>query len=281
MKINWFPGHMAKALRTMKSELRNIDIIVYILDARAPLACLNPEFNEIIENKPVLIVLNKVDMADKSKVSKTRDALKIFFKNISAIEIIELNSTMSGALKKILQKINFLCTEKIKKNREKGLNAFIKVMVIGVPNSGKSTFINNLCGKAKTLTGNRPGVTRGKQWVNITNNIQLLDTPGTLYPNLDDEKSAKYLGYIGSIKDEVLDKNALAFNLIKDIEDFYPNILNVKYKIDLTGTPLEKIEQIAKSKSFLKKGGEIDIDRACSLILDDFKKGKFGGITLL
>ncbi|MDD2227151.1 MAG: ribosome biogenesis GTPase YlqF [Clostridia bacterium] len=281
MKINWFPGHMAKALRTMNSELKNIDIIIYILDARAPLACLNPEFNEIIKNKPVLIVLNKVDMADKSKISKAKDELKVFFKNISAIEIIELNSTMSGALKKILQKINSLCAEKVKRNREKGLNAFIKAMVIGVPNSGKSTFINNLCGKSKALTGNKPGVTRGKQLVNITKNVQLLDTPGTLYPNLNDEKSAKYLGYIGSIKDEVLDKNALAFNLIKDIENFYPNVLNLKYGIDLTGTPLEKIEQIAKSKNLLKKGGEIDFDRACSLILDDFKKGKFGGITLL
>lgn len=186
MKINWFPGHMTKALRTMQSEIKNIDVVIYLLDSRAPLACLNPEFDKLIINKPVLFVLNKVDMADKSKFAVVKENIKKTFKG--NFQIIESNSTALGISKIVLEKIKVLCAEKIKKNEAKGLNAFIKAMVIGVPNSGKSTFVNNLCGKAKALTGNKPGVTKGKQWVHLSNNIQVLDTPGTLYPNLADEK---------------------------------------------------------------------------------------------
>lgn len=272
---------MAKALRVMHSEIKNIDVIIYILDARAPLACLNPEFNEMIKNKPVLLVLNKIDMSDKSKIKIVKDELKNLFKDMTTYSIIELNSTMSGGLKKVLKEINNLCSDKINLNREKGLNAFIKAMVIGIPNSGKSTFINNLCGQCKTTTGNKPGVTRGKQWVNITKNIQVLDTPGTLYPNLTNEKHAKYLGYIGSIKDEILDKVELASEFINDFDHFYPNILNSTYDINLIGSSYEKLNQIASAKNLIKKGGIIDLERTCTLVLNDFRKGKFGQITFL
>lgn len=281
MKINWFPGHMIKALRVMEKEVKNIDIILYVLDARAPLACLNPEFNKIIKNKPILFILNKIDIADNVKIEKEKieDCLLNYFSN--KVDIVKLNSTMSGAKKIILQKINYLCREKIEKNASKNINAYIRGMVVGVPNCGKSTLINNLCGKGKTITGDKPGVTRGKQWVNVEKNIQILDTPGTLYPNLENQQFAKFLAYIGSIKDEVVDINELACDFISDIEKQYGTILNNRYQVELLGLPFEKIQQIAIKKNLLIKGGEIDFDRTCFMIIDDFRKGRLGNLTLI
>ena len=281
MKINWFPGHMIKALRVMEKEVKNIDIILYVLDARAPLACLNPEFNKIIKNKPVLFILNKIDIADNVKIEKEKieDCLLNYFSN--KVDIVKLNSTMSGAKKIILEKINYLCREKIEKNASKNINAYIRGMVVGVPNCGKSTLINNLCGKGKTITGDKPGVTRGKQWVNVEKNIQILDTPGTLYPNLENQQFAKFLAYIGSIKDEVVDINELACDFISDVENQYGTILNNRYQVELLGLPFEKIQQIAIKKNLLIKGGEIDFDRTCFMIIDDFRKGRLGHLTFI
>ena len=281
MKINWFPGHMIKALRVMEKEVKNIDIILYVLDARAPLACLNPEFNKIIKNKPILFILNKIDIADNVKIEKEKieDCLLNYFSN--KVDIVKLNSTMSGAKKIILEKINYLCREKIEKNASKNINAYIRGMVVGVPNCGKSTLINNLCGKGKTITGDKPGVTRGKQWVNVEKNIQILDTPGTLYPNLENQQFAKFLAYIGSIKDEVVDINELACDFISDVENQYGTILNNRYQVELLGLPFEKIQQIAIKKNLLIKGGEIDFDRTCFMIIDDFRKGRLGHLTFI
>ena len=269
---------MTKALRTMQAEIKNIDCVIYVLDSRAPIACLNPEFDNLIGSKPVLVVFNKMDMCDRSKIPIIKTYIKKYFK--TKIEILELNSTLSGALKTVLAKINTLCKEKIERNEQKGLNTFIKAMVIGVPNSGKSTLVNNLCGKAKAKTGNKAGITRGKQWVTVSQNIQILDTPGTLYPSLTNEKSARYLAYLGSIKDEVLDTNELAVLFIKDMIKQYPNALQTRYGIELQGEPYENLEQIAKSKKFVLKGGDIDYDRTCIMILDDFRKTRMGNITL-
>lgn len=269
---------MTKALRTMQAEIKNIDCVIYVLDSRAPIACLNPEFDNLIGTKPVLVVFNKMDMCDKSKISTIKTYIKKYFK--TKIEILELNSTLSGALKTVLAKINILCKEKIEKNEHKGLNTFIKAMVIGVPNSGKSTLVNNLCGKAKAKTGNKAGITRGKQWVTVSQNIQILDTPGTLYPSLSNEKSARYLAYLGSIKDEVLDTNELAVDFVKDMLKLYPQVLENRYQIELQGEPYEIIEQIAISKKFVMKGGDIDYDRTCIMILDDFRKSRLGNLTL-
>ena len=188
---------------------------------------------------------------------------------------------MSGAKKIILQKINYLCREKIEKNASKNINAYIRGMVVGVPNCGKSTLINNLCGKGKTITGDKPGVTRGKQWVNVEKNIQILDTPGTLYPNLENQQFAKFLAYIGSIKDEVVDINELACDFISDVENQYGTILNNRYQVELLGLPFEKIQQIAIKKNLLIKGGEIDFDRTCFMIIDDFRKGRLGHSTFI
>ena len=286
MIINWFPGHMTKALRTMENEIKNIDCVIYVLDARAPFACLNPEFDRLIKNKAVLVIINKLDLADPEKLNGIEKKLNTIFPENS--DYLFLNSTASGASTKILEKIEKLCALKINKNLQKGVNANIKVMVIGVPNCGKSTVINNLCGKAKTITGDKAGVTRGKQWVTVRKNIQVLDTPGTLYPNLSNEKMARYLAYIGSIKNEILDFNELCFEFVKDILREYPTAFQERYGVtyEISENPaneevVEIIEQIANARHFISKGGDIDYDRTCIMIIDDFRKKRLGNITLL
>lgn len=286
MSINWFPGHMTKSLRTMEAEIKNIDCVIYVLDSRAPFACLNPEFDKIIKTKAVLVVLNKLDLADETKVSSCLTKLKESFGENS--DFVTLNSTASGGNAKIFDKIEKLCEKKIQKNANKGVIANIKVMVIGVPNCGKSTLINNLCGKAKTITGDKAGVTRGKQWVTVRKNIQILDTPGTLYPNISNEKVARYLAYIGSIKNEILDFNDLCFMFVKDIIKQYPHALQQRYGVEYSKDINQEnddivsiIENIAKSRHYTIKGGEIDYDRTSVMIIDDFRKNRLGKITLL
>ena len=287
MIINWFPGHMTKALRTMQAEIKNIDCVVYVLDARAPFACINPEFDKLIIGKSVLVVVNKLDIADKKKVLPLLPKIKQHFGQNA--DIITLNSTLSGAGKKVFEKIEALCQNKIQKNLNKGITMPIRAMVIGVPNCGKSTLINNLCGKAKTITGDKAGVTRGKQWVTVSKYVQILDTPGTLYPNLENEKHAKFLAYIGSIKNEVLDYGTLALEFIKDVQMQYPNALVNRYGIeDLVNVEkmenfalAEVLEEIAKNRHLIARGGEVDYDRVAFTLLDDFRKNRLGNITLV
>ena len=270
---------MTKALRELKVEVKNVDVIIYVLDARAPLASLNPELDKIADKKPILFVLNKVDLADSVKIENLikGNVLKEKYSNSS---VIKLNATSSGAINIVFNEIKKLCKEKIDKNNSKGINFFLRAMVVGIPNSGKSTLVNNLCGKAKALTGNKAGVTRGKQWVTVGQNFQILDTPGTLYPNLENQSVAKKLAYIGSIRDEILDKNELACDFISDIRKQYPQAIAKRYNIDEEGLPYEVLEKIAMSRKLLLKGGDIDYDRASVALIDDFRKGKLGNITL-
>ena len=279
MIINWFPGHMTKALRELKAEVKNVDAIIYVLDARAPLASLNPELDKLADKKPILFVLNKIDLADQQKINKLLkdDVLRKKYSNSS---VVILNATASGALKIVLSGLKNLCRDKISRFKEKGLNSYIRAMVVGIPNSGKSTLVNNLCGKTKALTGNKAGVTRGKQWLTVANGFQILDTPGTLYPKLENQNVARKLAYIGSINDEILDKNELACDFIADIRKIYPNALAKRYSIDENGLPYEVLEKIAMSRKFLLKGGDPDYDRASIAMFDDFRKGKLGNITL-
>lgn len=275
-KINWFPGHMKKALEEMQAEVKNVDAVIYVLDARAPKACLNPSFVKIIGNKPILFVLNKCDLADEQKV-------KEFAQNLISenSKCLLLNSTASGALNKVTNALNELCKNQIERFKNKGVNYYVRAMVLGVPNSGKSTLVNNLCGSARAVTGNKPGVTKGKQWVKLSNNIEILDTPGTLWPNLEVEETALRLAYIGSIKDDVLQIEELVLQLIEDLKKLYPELLKEKYKIDDVENklPLEIFEEIAEMKKCLLKGGEIDYERAAKAILDDFRKCRIGKIT--
>ena len=277
MKINWFPGHMKKALQEMEKEVKNVDAIIYVLDARAPKACLNPSFIKIIGNKPILFVLNKIDLADEIKINSYLNELLGENKRV-----VVLNSTASGAIKKVTSKLNELCSSTIEKYKNKGVNYFVRAMVIGVPNSGKSTLVNNLCGNSRAVTGNKPGVTKAKQWVKLSNNIEVLDTPGTLWPNLEDETLAHYLAYIGSIKDDVLQIEELVVDLLSELSKEYPTLLENRYGVSVRNkSALEIYDEIAIKKKLVLKGGDIDYERTAKLILDDFRKSKIGKITFI
>lgn len=270
MKINWFPGHMSKTLREIKVLLNNIDVVVYVLDSRAPISSINPSLNKLSQNKPVLYVFNKTDLSDEERV---KILAKDFKKEGS--DYCLMNSTMSGSGKVIRQKINLLAKDKIEKFKAKGIRTMIRAIVIGVPNSGKSTLVNNLCGKAKAVTGNRPGVTKSAQWVNIGDNVELCDTAGTLYPNLENQQVALKLLCIGSIKDEIIADNCeVAKWLIQTIDEKYPNVLQNRYGQDLS------LEGIAKKRGYILSKDEFDLERTASAVIDDFRKGKVGRITL-
>ncbi|MBE5738591.1 MAG: ribosome biogenesis GTPase YlqF [Clostridiales bacterium] len=278
MLIQWYPGHMTKAFRLMEKEIKIVDVILYVLDSRAPFSCVNPKFEALVGDKPIIYVFNKVDMADKDKVDEWA---KYFSKN-NTHKCIMLDSTASGSGKKIESTIRLVLKDKIEKYKLKNINTTLRAMVIGVPNCGKSTLINNLCGKAKTVTGNKPGVTKGKQWVKIASGIELLDMPGTLWPSFDNKKVAKHLAYIGSIREEVLDIPELAMEFIKDMRAMDQTILENRFNIsiDEEDENLEVLEKICESRKFLVRGGDYDYDRGCLAIISDFKQGKMGQITL-
>lgn len=275
-KINWFPGHMAKALKIMETEIKNVDMLIYVLDARAPFSCLNPKFTSLALNKPVLYVLNKTDLADDEKTAR----FKRYITSQNNCECISLNSTISGANKVIEPIMKSLCQRKIDKYKNKDIKINLRAMVVGVPNSGKSTLINNLCGQKKTKTGDKAGVTKGKQWVLLKNGFEVLDTPGTLWPNLDNQTIAQNLAILGSIKNEIVDTNELCFALINYLKDHYKTAFERYGITDLNFSAVEIMEQIAEKKHYLLKGNEPDFDRTCFAIIDDFRKGKLGKITL-
>ena len=278
MIIQWYPGHMTKAFRLMEKEIKLVDAILYVLDSRAPFSCVNPKFPVLIGNKPIIYVFNKSDMAEKSKLDAWING---YFKQDNT-RCIVLNSTASGSGKRVESSILDVCKPKIEKFKTKGINPTLRAMVIGVPNCGKSTLINNLCGKAKTVTGNKPGVTKGKQWVKIASGIELLDMPGTLWPAFANNRVARHLAYIGSIREEVLDIPELALDFIGDIRNIDKTILEKRYliSIDDDHSNLEIIENICIARKYMLRGGEYDYDRCCASIISDFKQGKLGNITL-
>lgn len=278
MIIQWYPGHMTKAFRLMEKEIKLVDAIIYVLDSRAPFSCVNPKFPGLIGDKPIIYVFNKSDLSDSGKVDAWING---YFRKQNT-RCIVLNSTASGSGKKLENAIKDVCSEKIEKFKQKGINPTLRAMVIGVPNSGKSTLINNLCGKAKTVTGNKPGVTKGKQWVKIASGIELLDMPGTLWPAFDNNAVARHLAYIGSIREEVLDIPELALEFIKEMRGIDKSILENRYNISIADeqTDLEIMEDICVARKYLLRGGDYDYDRCCATIISEFKQGKLGKITL-
>lgn len=278
MLIQWYPGHMTKAFRLMEKEIKIVDVILYVLDSRAPFSCVNPKFESLIGDKPIIYVFNKVDMADRERVDEW---VKYFGKD-GKYKCIMLDSTASGSGKKIESTIRLVLKDKIEKYKQKNINTTLRAMAIGVPNCGKSTLINNLCGKAKTVTGNKPGVTKGKQWVKIASGIELLDMPGTLWPSFDNIKVAKHLAYIGSIREEVLDIPELAMEFIKDMRTLDKSVLEKRFNISIDDTDenLVVLEKICEARKFVVRGGDYDYDRGCASIISDFKNGKMGQITL-
>lgn len=277
MAINWFPGHMKKTQREIKDNLKLVDAVIEIRDARIPRSSANPDIEKLVGNKPRLILLNKSDLTE-SKV--TKEWMKYLTKeNVSAIEV---NCLKGSGLQKIKPALNELLKEKHDRLKNKGLKKIVtRVMVVGIPNVGKSTFINKMARNNIAKTGDRPGVTKNKQWIKTSMDIELLDTPGVLWPKFQDDETALNLAFTGAIKDEIMDIEELAYKLVDRLQEFYPEKLMERYKIDTVfENPLETLDAIAIKRGAIMKGKEIDYNRIAVILLDEFRGGKIGNISL-
>ncbi len=276
MHFQWYPGHMTKAKRMMQENIKLIDLVIELVDARVPMSSRNPDIDELGKQKARLILLNKADLAEDAK----NDAWVEFFQN-KGYSVLKLNSKSGEGIKSINGVIGEACREKIERDRKRGiLNRPVRAMVVGIPNVGKSTFINALAGKACAKTGNKPGVTKGKQWIRLNKNVELLDTPGILWPKFEDQTVGLRLALIGSIKDEILNTEELAAELITFLTGKYPQVLAEKYEVDENADKYAILGQIARNRHCLVKGNELDSEKAARLLLDDFRGGRLGRITL-
>lgn len=267
---------MTKAMRMMKEEMKLVDCVVYVLDSRAPLSSVNPAFDEIIGSRPRLYVLNKCDLVPTDELKYWQK----YFENNGG-KCITANSTVKGGAKNFIAALKELNQPIIERYRLKGVKKTVRAMVIGVPNCGKSTLINSIIGKSRTLTGNRPGVTRGKQWVAIDSYLELLDTPGTLYPDFSDQKKATNLAIVGSIKEDILDIAVLAGEILTFLGENYPEKIAERYGItELSAEYTDNLQAVAKKRGYLMRGGEADIERAAKSVISDFRKLGFGRIIL-
>ncbi|MEE1314971.1 MAG: ribosome biogenesis GTPase YlqF [Faecalimonas sp.] len=274
--FNWYPGHMTKAKRMMQENIKLIDLVIELVDARIPMSSRNPEIDELGKNKARLILLNKADLAEE----RQNDAWVAYFKEKGYL-VIKVNSKKGGGIKSIQSHIQEACKEKMERDRKRGiLNRPVRAMVVGIPNVGKSTFINSLAGKACAKTGNKPGVTKGKQWIRLNKNVELLDTPGILWPKFEDQMVGLRLAFIGSIRDEILNIEDLSMELVRFLKKYYTGVLSEKYNIDESTELFDCLSQIAESRHCLLRGNELDTDKAAMLLMDDFRNGRLGRITL-
>ena len=272
MHFQWYPGHMTKAKRMMQENIKLIDLVIELVDARIPLSSRNPDIDELGKNKARLVLLNKADLAE----DKWNDAWAEYFKK-KGFSVVKVNSRKGGGIKSIQGVIREACAEKIERDRKRGiLNRPVRAMVVGIPNVGKSTFINALAGKACAKTGNKPGVTKGKQWIRLNKQVELLDTPGILWPKFEDQEVGLKLAFIGSIKDEVLQTE----ELVHFLRTAYPEVLADKYNIEMDEDDYVVLNHIAKSRNCIVRGNELDTEKAALLLLDDFRNGKLGRLTL-
>ena len=276
MLIQWYPGHMAKARRQLIENLKLIDVVVEIVDARAPRATRNPDFDDLFREKKRVVLLNKSDLASPSETKNWIAAYRA--QDISAIEFVATNSAKKKAALDLIQKA---AEEKIQKSLEKGIKKTVRVMVVGIPNVGKSTFINRIAGMNRAIVGDKPGVTKGQQWVKITPYLELMDTPGLLWPKLEDPQLARHVAYIGSIKDDIMDIEELAALLLSDLMKVCPDELIARYKkLERDMTPEELLEGVCRSRGFMMGGGNFDTERAAKIVLDEFRGGKIARVTL-
>lgn len=275
--INWFPGHMSKTLKQMQADSKVCDCFVYVVDARCPKSCINPEFVKVCKDKPIIFVLNKADLVEKTDIEKSKQ----YFNSLGH-ECISLNATVSGNAKVIISTIKKVFAERLNKNKERGVNFVLRAMVLGVPNSGKSTIVNNLCNKGRAVTGNKAGVTRSKLWIKVDGNIEFMDTPGVLLPNFENEDLAYNLAYVGSVRDDVLNLIDVSSRLIGKLITINENILTTKYGVDISNYAhnVELLERVGKKRGCMVKGGEVDLERASKILLTDFRAGKLGKIYL-
>lgn len=277
-QVQWYPGHMAKTRRIIQENLKMVDIVIEILDARVPYSGRNPNFDDILGEKPRLIVLNKSDLADENLTNQWIN----WYKDILNIKVIPISCITGKGIEQIAPSAKLLIKEKLEREKAKGLNRNVKIMMVGIPNVGKSTLINRLSGRSSAKTGDMPGVTRGKQWIRLKNGLEILDTPGILPPKFEDEKIALNLAYTGAIKDTIMDIESLSYSLLEYLRDNYPNELKIRYKLDdiehMKG--YELLEYIGKKRGFMISGGEIDTERAANIIVDELRGAKIGKITL-
>ena len=281
MQFQWYPGHMTKAKRQMQEDIKLIDLVIELVDARIPLSSRNPDIDELGKNKARLILMNKSDLADE-EAGKLWSA---YFQK-KGYYVVSLDSRNRNGMKQVTAVVMEACKEKIERDRKRGImNRPVRAMVVGIPNVGKSTFINSYAGKACAKTGNKPGVTKGKQWIRLNKNVELLDTPGILWPKFEDQTVGLKLALIGAIKDEILNIDELSLELIKVLTAYYPGALQARYgteeqAIDETAAPAEILRGIAENRRCVAKGDEIDYSKAATLLIDEFRSDKLGRITL-
>ena len=276
MHFQWYPGHMTKAKRQMQEDIKLIDLVIELVDSRIPLSSRNPDIDELGKNKARLILLNKADLAD----DRQNEAWSEYFK-AKGFYVVKIDARRNNGMKTIQNVILEACKEKIERDRKRGIkNRPVRAMVVGIPNVGKSTFINTFAGKACTKTGNKPGVTKGKQWIRLNKNVELLDTPGILWPKFEDQLVGLRLALIGSIKDEILNIDELSLELIKILQAHYPGLLKERYGIDESQDAVKVLSEVAEKRNCIQKGGEPDYSKAAALIIDEFRSGRIGKITL-
>ncbi len=282
MDVQWYPGHMTKARRAMQEDIKRVDLIIELVDARVPLASRNPDIDELAGGKARILILNKADLADE----KANEAWTRYFKQ-KGLSVMTTDSKKGTGLKKLLPVVREACKDKIERNKKRGMvNRPVRGMVAGIPNVGKSTLINSFVGKAITRTADRPGVTRGDQWIRLNDSLELLDTPGILWPKFDDEETGLLLAMIGSINDEILNKEELAGELLKRLSVLDPKGLEDRYGLKVT-EPIETddqidavLEAVGRKRGYLLKGGEVDKLKAAVNLLDEFRAGRLGRVTL-
>ena len=301
MDYQWYPGHMTKAMRQMKEDIKLIDLVIELLDARIPISSRNPDIDNLGKNKARLVLLNKsyrllhhkcpnqmvllfllvylLYKNDKSDEAQNNKWIQ-YFKD-KGIIALKINSKNKQGIKDINNAVLTVCKEKIERDKRKGIkNRPVRAMVVGIPNVGKSTFINSFAGKACAKTGNRPGVTKGKQWIKINKNVELLDTPGILWPKFEDQAVGLRLALIGSIKEEILNTTEMAMEFIGFLKKSYPGVLVERYSVDESKENLEILEEIARIRGCLMKGNQTDIDKAGRLLLEDFRSLRLGKLSL-
>lgn len=276
MQVQWYPGHMTKAKRMMQENIKLIDLVIELVDARAPLSSKNPDIDELGKNKFRLILLNKADLS-----SEKGNAMWTKYFEEKGYFVVKINSRSGAGMKQISATIMEACKEKIERDRKRGiLNRPIRAMVVGIPNVGKSTFINSFAGRAAAKTGNKPGVTKGAQWIRLNKQVELLDTPGILWPKFEDQAVGVKLAMLGSVNDEILNIDELCIELIKLLDEHFPDVISERYQIEKQEEPLKVLEEIARVRACLLKGNELDVSKAANILMDDFRSGRLGKLTL-
>ena len=276
MHFQWYPGHMTKAKRQMQEDMKLIDLVIELVDARIPFSSRNPDIDELAKQKARLILMNKADLANEDQTA----AWTTYFKK-QGCYVVKLDARTRTGMKNINDVVMEACKEKIERDRRRGIkNRPVRAMVVGIPNVGKSTFINTYAGKACAKTGNKPGVTKGKQWIRLNKNVELLDTPGILWPKFEDQRVGLLLALIGSIKDEILNIDELSLELILILKEKYAGVLLERYQVSEDQKPAEILGEIAKKRNCVKKGNELDYSKAAALVIEEFRSGRLGKITL-